>query len=349
MKERKYYLDILRILACFCVLVNHTNNLVFQWQVPAFSETWYVSIVYFFAVKVAVPIYLMISGALLLQREESYKDVFLKRFLPPAIAVFFASMFYFWQRPDYYGEFSIPAFLERIYTRRISNAFWYMYMYLGLILLLPVLRKAVKMLQERDFLYLAGLHAVVLGVIPMLERYAGWPKLSEHFPLAFLSVYIIYFFMGHYMEHVMPKKRLNLLGAIVAIVVYLVTTLVPAWLTVQEYAETGSFAFYMDNVSRITIVAQTYAVFYLGQYLFDKKKRSFRSGTKKVLAVVSSCTFGIYLLSDWLIWELEVFYDLCTGYMNRIPAVVLFELAIFAVGFLITWILKKIPLAKNVL
>jgi len=348
MRERKYYLDILRILACFCVLVNHTNNLVFQWQVPAFSETWYVSIVYFFAVKVAVPIYLMISGALLLQREESYKEVFLKRFLPPAVAVFLVSMFYFWQRPDYYGEFSIPAFLERIYTRRISNAFWYMYMYLGLMLLLPILRKAVKLLKEQDFLYLAGLHAIVLGVIPLLERYAGWPKLSEHFPLAFLSVYIIYFFMGYYMEHVMPQKRLNLLGAIVAVVVYLAATLIPSWVTVQEYAEAGSFAFYMDDVSRITIVAQSYAVFYLVKYLFGRENHSIRPGMKRVLAMVSGYTFGIYLLSDWLIWELEGFYNICAGHMNRIPAVVLYELAIFAVGFVITFVLKHIPLVKKI-
>jgi surface polysaccharide O-acyltransferase-like enzyme len=71
-KERKVYLDLIRILAAFCVIFNHTNDNGFflfaarEWG--SFTFWGYM----FFSVfcKAAVPLFLMISGALMLSREE---------------------------------------------------------------------------------------------------------------------------------------------------------------------------------------------------------------------------------------------------------------------------------------
>ena len=60
------YLDILRIIACFLVIVNHTDSRVFLRTSP--SETWFLGLTYFFICKAAVPLFLMISGVLLLRK-----------------------------------------------------------------------------------------------------------------------------------------------------------------------------------------------------------------------------------------------------------------------------------------
>ena len=68
---RKSYLDVLRNIAIFMVLFNHTGSkgfAIFTTVAPQSVSYW----IYLFGaifIKIAVPIFFMISGALLLERE----------------------------------------------------------------------------------------------------------------------------------------------------------------------------------------------------------------------------------------------------------------------------------------
>ncbi len=77
-KNLDIYFDILRIIACFLVIVNHTNSSVLLSEKP--SLIWFVSLTYFFVCKIAVPIYFMISGALLLKKSDDFKKSFKSSF-----------------------------------------------------------------------------------------------------------------------------------------------------------------------------------------------------------------------------------------------------------------------------
>ena len=61
MKKREIWLDVLRVLAAFLVIVNHTNSDVFQSVTPA-NGTWWLSIAWYALCKIAVPLFVMISG-----------------------------------------------------------------------------------------------------------------------------------------------------------------------------------------------------------------------------------------------------------------------------------------------
>ena len=71
-KERTEYLDHLRILACFLVIVNHTNPAVYS-VASVHGLTWYASLLYHYLCRMAVPLFLMISGACLLHKRDSWK------------------------------------------------------------------------------------------------------------------------------------------------------------------------------------------------------------------------------------------------------------------------------------
>ena len=70
MKKREVWLDVLRSIAVFLVIVNHTNSVVFQSVTPA-NGTWWLSIAWYALCKIAVPLFVMISGAVLLGREDT--------------------------------------------------------------------------------------------------------------------------------------------------------------------------------------------------------------------------------------------------------------------------------------
>jgi len=61
-------------------------------------------------------------------------------------------------------------------------------------------------------------------------------------------------------------------------------------------------------------------------------------------------TFGIYLVSDLLIVQLEPVYSGLVGFgVNPMAAMVVFELVVFFGGAAITLVLKKLPVLNKIL
>ena len=68
--RRESWLDALRIVSAFLVIVNHTNSKVFQSLAPQDIQ-WWLSIGWYYVSKMAVPLFVMVSGACLLPRRDS--------------------------------------------------------------------------------------------------------------------------------------------------------------------------------------------------------------------------------------------------------------------------------------
>ena len=84
-KERKYYLELLRVIAILLVMYNHSPAFMsFQNQ----SGVEYgISVFLSMLCKAAAPVFFMISGALLLGKDESIGTVFRKRVLKIFLAL----------------------------------------------------------------------------------------------------------------------------------------------------------------------------------------------------------------------------------------------------------------------
>lgn len=80
-QERKVYIDFLKILAIYMVLFNHTNTDGFVlFTIARTSKLYPLYLFNAIFIKMAVPLFLMTSGALLLGKKESNMDVLTKRF-----------------------------------------------------------------------------------------------------------------------------------------------------------------------------------------------------------------------------------------------------------------------------
>ena len=145
-QSKEAWIELLRIVACFCVIINHTNSRIFLNIVP--SLEWFISLAYFFVSKIAVPIFVMISGYLLLEREDNYRKYFF-RIIRMVIALLVFSLFYYVIRIKIgdYTVYSIGRFLYLVVKEPITKSFWYIYMYIGLLIMLPFLQKMVKIRQ----------------------------------------------------------------------------------------------------------------------------------------------------------------------------------------------------------
>lgn len=96
-EKRIIYIDILRIVACLMVIFNHTNERGFLLflndgqGIPSF--VWHLLCATI--CKNGVPIFFMISGSLLLNKDESLRDTY-KRLPRIIIDVLLFSLLYFW-------------------------------------------------------------------------------------------------------------------------------------------------------------------------------------------------------------------------------------------------------------
>ena len=128
---------MLRILAAFFVIVNHTNSSIFLSTEP--SPVWFASISYFFTSKIAVPVFVMIMGALLLDKEDNLKK-YLSRILRivAATAIFTVIMHLVSG-----GGLSAKAIINQVLASS-HTPYWYLYMYIGLLIILPVMQKMAK-------------------------------------------------------------------------------------------------------------------------------------------------------------------------------------------------------------
>ena len=79
---KKVYLELLRILAIIFVLFNHTRSLGYSLYANTENPfSYWGSLSLSILCKAAVPIFFMVSGGVLLGRQETLKDLFRKRVL----------------------------------------------------------------------------------------------------------------------------------------------------------------------------------------------------------------------------------------------------------------------------
>ena len=98
-KKKLIYLEIMRIIAAFFVIFNHTGAIGGGFELfidqPLGSLRYWLYLLISICCKFAVPIFFMISGALLLARNEPIKVVLKKRLLPICIALLVFSFGYY--------------------------------------------------------------------------------------------------------------------------------------------------------------------------------------------------------------------------------------------------------------
>lgn len=344
-KRRKLNLDVLRIVACFLVIVNHTDNKMLLSLTP--SKSWFVSAFIFYICKVAVPLFIMISGAVLLGKEESYKDLYKKRVLKTVLVILIFSFVYYIDKVRIDGAvFSLKEFWQSILHDPITNAYWYLYMYLGLIIMLPILRKLVKNMQTKDYLYCLGLWAVFMGVFPIVNHYLEYKSITYCFNIPIISVYVIYFIMGYFIENKLDTKYFNKTILIICIILSIICIALSIGLTYYDNIRDAENKLFMDNTEYITIAIPSISLFYIAKYVNLKIGDRING---KIIVNIATHTFGIYLLSDLLIEKLGFISEYLTMHIQKLLAMFVLELSVFIVGYAITWVWKKIPFIKKLI
>lgn len=338
--KRVLYIDFIKIIACFMVIINHTTARLFLTSSP--SKTWFLSLAYFFASKPAVPLFLMASGAMLLGKQDSYKKS-MYRIGKTIIILLIFSIFY--SVVLYKNFVSVPIFIKSFIAAPQTGALWYMYLYIGILFMLPILQKMCSNLKEYDYLYLISLSVILMGSLPLINHYFPSIHLNIDFTLPIFSIYTGLYITGYFIhKYVTPELRLVQM-AIILVVLLLGFEIFGIY---KQYDTFGNdIITFFDNRTMILISSSSILLFYIAKYFFADD--NFSEKFKKTISYISSCTFGIYLLSDFLIAKLVFVFEYFSNLLDPFISVLIYQIVVFAAGLVIITLFKKIPYLKKII
>ena len=309
LRKRNASLDLARLSALFCVVSVHFFLYNGFYAEPCTGGKMYALCLLRCSFMVCIPLFLLLTGYLMGGRTFSKDhycgvDKILGVYLLCAALCVLLKKYYFGAPASWFGIFDFTA----------STYGWYVEMYLGLYLLIPLLNLVWRGLETRRKRQALLAVFVLLAHVPSVANGFDWttpgafadPALSQRYYLLVPRYWTIlypvsYYFIGRYLREypVKIKKSVNAAAYLLCVVLF------------------GSFAFYKSG-SGVFISGswqnwESLLLLPCGVLLFvfftDLDLSGWRKTPRALLAIASEVSFGAYLLSclfdqlfyDWLL------------------------------------------------
>ena len=311
---RIVFLDYLRFIACFMVVVVHCIEPFYLGGEGTFirnvSDAAWVTFADS-ALRAAVPLFVMASSYLLFPLKYDTATFFKKRFVRVCIPLLIWSLLY--ALIPYYGSadgFDRGMNLERLLLNFNPHAghLWFLYMLLGVYLVMPLLSPWVeKVSRKGEAIFLAvwafttlipffrQVSAVVTGS-PDLWGEASW---NEYGTFQYVSGFVGYMVLGHYFRKHVPdlswKKTLA-----VALPLWIAGYAVTAgwfWMTMpKDFPVNGPIyiAVYMETSWQFC--ASGVALTSVAYFMVIRKLTHSGCLYRSIILPVSKISYGIYLM-----------------------------------------------------
>lgn len=344
-KRKKYYLDALRIIAILFVMYNHSPAFL-SFQIQSGVE-YEVSLFLSMLCKAAVPVFFMISGALLLGKSESFADLFWKRiFKCVMVIVLFSFLYYMKLVLRGAAAFSLISFLKTIVQGVIFLPYWYLYSYLGFLLILPFLRGIAQIMTKQMVYYLILLQLVFGCILPVLGTLKGWWFCGYLSVASILDTVIFYPLTGYGIDrHISDTEYWNEKGILLNLSMVLVVIATRA-MVAKDYLINGV---YSESYLGYLIAVPALLLFLDAKMLF--RAEWLPEKLQKVFPFLGDKVFGMYLLDGFIGTGgvMEIVFRTVSPFAGFLPAYGIEILCIFFIRLVGVTILKKLPVFKSLL
>lgn len=319
-KERDYNIEFLRVICCIMVIYIHVANYYCRGYGEISESSYIFSMIVNGLCRVSVPIFFMISGALLIDEVLLIKKSIRRTIKMFGSLLFWSLLYYVWNifYLDRYYDF------REIFYAPVKRHLWFLYALLGIYMILPFLQYMLKDMPKMLMKYF-----VVLWIIFLTISYiSALLKLEITYavPLFGSSVYLGYFIMGYIIHSHIDSIYLNKRTCWFVTGVALCGTLLATGLCTKiKGRHSESFFEYRS----ILIALASVMVFIL---VLKWRKRQYSDRQKSVMVHLSKYSFTIYLVHI-------LFLDFVKHEMHPRSIHSVIGLPLFATGiFIASWL-----------
>lgn len=343
-RKRLIEYDLMRIIACLCVIMIHTAVFNQADQFPYTSLQFQAVNIWGVLSRWAVPAFVMLSGMLILPRadEESILRLFKHRVLR-MVGAYFAwscvySAFNVYALDIVYSETKFKTFIDGCFSGEIHM--WYLLMLAGLYISSPLIAALIKNLSRKWTLYWLTTLFVFSSCIPLLVKLnikflsVILDSVNGYMNLQFLGGWTFYFVLGYYFQkHDFTKKE--------KMVIWLFS-LISLLFTLY-----GTVIYYINHGKAMGILPYEYPniVFMsVGVLLLFKETSNCVQLVKHELIIrgLSDLTFGIYLIHV-LVLKMLFFAGINIQMFHPIISIPILAMIVFICSGCIIWVIRRIP------
>lgn len=345
--NRLIWADLVRVFAMVSVVLLHcvaVPNTQFG-NIP--MNVWWQTNIYDSLVCISVPLFIMLSGALILMRDSEDAVSFLRRrigkLIIPLLAwtLIYAAWYRFvWEQPLSWQDLLVH-FVAGI-AKPIFAHLWFLYLIISLYLAAPLVRIFFRHSSLHDQLYFIVLWFIATGIKPFLTKQTGI-ELGLYLDPFF--GFVGYFLLGATLARFMPARigpRLRIACWAIVLASYLVNL----FGTYALSSTAGKLDDYLYGHIAPTVIFMTPASFILlrhyGSHLTAPATR---------LTFFSRLVFGIYLSHALIIVLLEsgrLGFKLHPTMLPPLLAGPLLTSVVFFASAALTGALQKMPLLRRV-
>ncbi len=335
-KKEFFWLNDMRFLAAVAVICVHISQGIMKMAPSKDTLIWWASDFYQAISYWAVPVFVMISGALLLNPQRSYQNSRefynkrVKRLLPPII---FWSIFYiFWsflKAKVTQQEYNFTTIITQLLKGEPYYHMWYVYMVLGLYIITPYLRKIIQASSKKELLFLS----IFIMLLSMISVYNNHLKLEASIFLLKFPYYIGYFILGYLIFSFKSNIPLRYFIALFALSVLI--NILWAYILPNPYMLYNNFSptMILTAISLMFIIKSIHSCIPISKELREK---------------LASFSLGAYLIHPLILSIIKKFnyfgIDFEKYAFFAIPFLVVL---ITLLSLLIAYIFSKIPLMKR--
>lgn len=313
-------------------------------------DWWWWANVYDCFSRAAVPLFVMLSGALLLTSPSFETGRFFKRraakLLPPMLG--WTLIYAAWRAWLGHGQITVAALAHNLLDGLDTPAYphlWFLWIIASLYLLTPLLQPFVMRASTGTQMYMAALWFIVTAVLPSLERWTGWHVgLLIQLP-AF--GYVGYYVVGACMHRSLPW-RLSAQQIMASGLTFVLSVGTTAWLTHVLSVAKGSTDESMMEPLAATVVLMSLSAFvllrHLGScWLQDEGAQAAR--WRERMAWASALSFGVYLSHPLMLDLLDLLAGLPLDPLPHNPLwyAPLVAMLAFVMAGIATALLRAIP------
>lgn len=358
MKEyrKSNYLDFLRIFATIAVVSIHVSATKWS-QADVFGIEWKTYNIFDSISRWAVPAFLMISGALFLQRDAiPIKNIYSKYIGRLCCAYLFWSVFYYLFSGkssviDQVGALFKPGKTDKLIS--IINGkyhMWFIPMIIGIYMCLPIIKQIVSNKKVMDyFLIISFAFSFLFPQIVYLVRDFGNENLvklvnaisnfKDALYLQIIVNFVFYFVLGYRLSILDLNRVKRVIIYLVGIGSFLFTVIIT---DVVSTNNGKAISTYYGNMT-VNVLLEAVSLFVLFKYIgFDIKSDKIN----KFFVLLSKWSFGAYLVHIYVLEKMNHLHMLSfveAPYV-KVPFTILI---VFVISIAISAICNCIPIVKK--
>jgi len=329
--------DNLRVLATVSMILLHVTSPVLSKYGVVSGTTWHFANLIDSSARFCVPVFVMLSGALLLNRDHSIRNFLKKRVVRVLLPFLFYSCLYIiydYRKHTFNNTEAIYLFIWNKIAHGAAYHLWYIYMIIGLYLFVPVIGRWVRASTPKEIAYFLFIWMGTLVVShPLLFKH------KPNFELSYFSGFLGYLILGYYLSLIKSSPKWKTSYSVLLLMAGISITVAGTFFYTHNK---GSFDGLFYGYLTPNVLLTSAGIFMLiGDFTFKSPV------LERVRTFLCRYSFGMYLVHI-VVLEKMARLGLNCFYKDPVIGIPLTTVVCLALSGLIVFVINKLPGGKYI-